>query len=156
MKLEDPDVGVCLDDAPVGAPCETGTMLPGATPKKDYVRSLERRSCGPSLGCSPNINGFPLGACAASCKDLGDSGRCIDFVDIDGFQACLRVGKDAAWCAGQYVVERVDRACDADHPCRQDFVCARTDDAEKGACVPPYFVFPLRLDGYPIRGSTSP
>ncbi|NUO54231.1 MAG: hypothetical protein HOV80_35745 [Polyangiaceae bacterium] len=151
VKLEDPDVGVCLDDQPVGGPCEVGTMLPGASPKKDYVRALERRSCGPSLGCSPNINGFPLGACAATCKDVGDSGRCIDFVDIDGLQACLRVGKEAAWCAERYVVERVDRACDAAHPCRQDFVCARTDDPEKGACVPPYFVFPLRADGYPIH-----
>lgn len=154
VKLEDPEVGVCLDDHAVGAPCEVGTMLPGASPVKDYVRSLERRSCGQDFGCSPNINGFPLGACAKACKDAGDAGdagACIDFVDVDGLQACLRVGKDATWCAEKYVVERVDRACDVDHPCRQDFVCARTDATEKGACVPPYFVFPLRLDGYPIR-----
>jgi hypothetical protein len=29
-------------------------------------------------------------------------------------------------------------------------VCVRSRTAKKGACVPPYFVYQLRLDGYPL------
>lgn len=151
-RMEDADVGMCVDDAHVGAPCEIGDhVYDGATPVGDRVTALARRTCGGSHGCSPNINGFPLGACASKCDPKEDAGACIDFIDIDGFQACLRVGVAPDECAERYHVERVDRACDVDHPCRQDFVCARTTDAAHGACVPPYFVFPLRLDGYPLR-----
>jgi hypothetical protein len=40
------------------------------------------------------------------------------------------------------------RACDADHPCRDDYACARVSaEATRGACVPPYFVFQARVDG---------
>ncbi len=151
-KLEDPEVGMCVDDQPIGAPCETGERIfTGATPVRDRVAALSRRACGEDLGCSPNINGFPLGACAGGCDDATSSAACIDFVDIDGLQACLRYGYEANECASRFTVERVDRACDATHPCRQDFVCARTADPSRGACVPPYFVFPLRLDGYPMK-----
>jgi hypothetical protein len=39
--------------------------------------------------------------------------------------------------------------CSAERPCRDDYECARVPGAEPGtgACVPPYFVFQLRLDG---------
>jgi hypothetical protein len=40
------------------------------------------------------------------------------------------------------------RACDADQPCRDDYLCALTP-AGKGACLPPYFVFQMRVDGHP-------
>lgn len=151
--LEQAEVGVCLDAAPVGAPCEAGThVYAGKTPTGDRVAgAMSRLSCGPQLGCSPNISGFPIGACAGRCQDGVTSGACIDFLDIDGFQACLRVGVSEEECAQKFTGERIDRACDAAHPCRQDFVCARTGDADHGACVPPYFVFPLRLDGYPLK-----
>lgn len=152
VALEDAEVGVCLDAAPVGAPCEAGThVYAGRTPTGDRVAGVSRLECGPQLGCSPNISGFPIGACAGRCQDGVASGACIDFLDIDGFQACLRVGVSEAECAEKFTGERIDRACDTDHPCRQDFVCARTGDADRGACVPPYFVFPLRLDGYPLK-----
>ncbi len=38
------------------------------------------------------------------------------------------------------------RACDDQNPCRDDYVCARA--AHGGACLPPYFVFQLRVDGH--------
>jgi hypothetical protein len=151
LELEDPEVGVCLEYAVAGAPCETGAVVPGPTPRKDFVKDLSQRACETGLGCSRNIQGFALGACAGRCTDVGPNETCIDFVDIDGLQACLRYGKSEETCASRWVVERVDRACDRAHPCRQDFVCARTDDPDRGACVPPYFVLPLRADGYPIH-----
>ena len=40
------------------------------------------------------------------------------------------------------------RACDAATPCRDDYLCVRLD-AGRGACIPPYFVFQMRVDGHP-------
>ena len=42
------------------------------------------------------------------------------------------------------------RACSRSAPCRDDYICAGTADPEKGACIPPYFVFQFRVDGHPI------
>lgn len=45
------------------------------------------------------------------------------------------------------------RACDANQPCRDDFTCVRVENekggalAPMGACVPPYFVYQMRVDG---------
>ncbi|AUX30595.1 uncharacterized protein SOCE836_027040 [Sorangium cellulosum] len=53
------------------------------------------------------------------------------------------------------IVYRVGlRSCDMITPCRQNLVCVRNRDpgTRKGACIPPYFVFPLRIDGCPIAG----
>jgi hypothetical protein len=51
------------------------------------------------------------------------------------------------------------KGCDANEPCRDDYICARTaaghsaskDARERahGACIPPYFLFQLRVDGHP-------
>lgn len=47
----------------------------------------------------------------------------------------------------------LSRACNANRPCRDDFTCVRVisesgdGPASYGACVPPYFVFQLRVDG---------
>jgi hypothetical protein len=43
------------------------------------------------------------------------------------------------------------QACDDAHACRQDYVCTRTRQHALGACLPPYFVVQLRLDGYPLK-----
>jgi hypothetical protein len=40
------------------------------------------------------------------------------------------------------------RGCGEAAPCRDDYICARTP-AGGGACVPPYFLFQLRVDGHP-------
>ena len=153
VALEDKDIGMCADAELVGAPCETGEVRAGAIARKDFVGALRRRECGPELGCSENIRGFPMGSCAASCSTSKDAaGTCNHFVDIDGLQACLRVGIDANECGLRYAVERFDRACDDDTHCRQDYVCARgRKDPARGACVPPYFVLGLRADGYPLK-----
>ena len=55
-----------------------------------------------------------------------------------------------AGCAEKHVFGAGLRACDAENPCRQDYVCIRSRTPGVGACVPPYFVYQLRLDGYPL------
>jgi hypothetical protein len=77
-------------------------------------------------------------------------GTCADFLDADAFQNCLRAKQTFSECAKRHVFGAGLRECDAGNPCRQDYVCVRSRTAGKGACVPPYFVYQLRLDGYPL------
>ena len=39
-------------------------------------------------------------------------------------------------------------SCDARIPCRPDYLCARTPGGGS-ACLPPYFVLQMRVDGHP-------
>jgi len=41
------------------------------------------------------------------------------------------------------------RACAPDAPCRDGYACARVPGLPPttGACIPPYFLFQLRVDG---------
>jgi hypothetical protein len=152
--LEDPKVGICVDDEPVGAPCASGRYLAGAAPKDDRMQGLEAHTCDANA-CWNNKNAFPQGSCRVSCDALGKHGVCLDFQDTDALQGCLIQGKSASFCGSRFKYDLGDRACDKTHPCRQDYVCARVigasnTDEERGACIPPYFVVPLRLDGYPL------
>lgn len=158
--LEDPKVGICVDDDPVGAPCASGRYVAGATPKDDRMLDLKAYSCGAS-SCWNNTNAFPQGSCRLSCDAIGKNGVCLDFQDTDALQGCLIQGKSASFCGSRFKYALGDRACDKTHPCRQDYVCARVSGASitdegRGACIPPYFVVPLRLDGYPLRKTRDP
>jgi hypothetical protein len=150
-KVEDPAVGTCLADAAVGAPCEFGTMVPNAAPQRDQISQLTKHDCAQAQECSTNFSGFPQGACVASCKSDAPNSTCADYLDVDGFQNCLRGTEPYAACAKKFVFGLGVQACDADHACRQDYVCTRTRKGDVGACLPPYFVFQLRLDGYPLK-----
>jgi hypothetical protein len=151
VALEDTEVGTCLADHGVGAPCQYGSMVPNERPERDHVAHVQRHACEAKLGCDPNLHGFPLGSCRASCAELLPNGTCGPFLDVDGYQNCLRGGISDEECTKKFVFPTQLRACDADTPCRQDYVCTRTSKSDVGACMPPYFVFPLRNDGYPLK-----
>ncbi|HEX6271744.1 MAG TPA: hypothetical protein VFZ53_01830 [Polyangiaceae bacterium] len=148
-KLEDAEVGVCLTDAAIGSPCQYGEVVAASAPHRDQVARLANHACVAAQRCDNNKSGFPLGSCSGACTATKD-GVCADFLDADAFQNCLRAKKTFGACAKDHVFGAGLRACDADEPCRQDYVCVRSRTAEKGACVPPYFVYQLRLDGYPL------
>ena len=38
--------------------------------------------------------------------------------------------------------------CSPSRFCREDYICARTPSGQ-GACIPPYFLFQMRVDGHP-------
>ena len=97
------------------------------------------------MACTTNFSGFPEGSCDTNCANDVPDRACTDFLDVDAFQNCLRFREPVAECARRHVLKFGLRACDEAHPCRQDYVCSRA-----GACLPPYFVYPLRLDGYPL------
>jgi hypothetical protein len=126
-------------------------MVPNARPSRDRIEGLAPRACGPSQTCDTNFQGFPEGSCSASCRTKIDGSSCADFLDVDGFQNCLRSRGSFEGCARSFVFPARLASCDDEHACRQDYVCARTRDPGAGACLPPYFVFQLRLDAYPIR-----
>jgi hypothetical protein len=44
------------------------------------------------------------------------------------------------------------RSCSRAEPCRDDYVCLRmpNEPLDHGACVPPYFLAQVRIDGPPI------
>lgn len=150
LRQEDPDVGACFSATEIGRPCEMGEFRPNATPNKETVVALGAPRCPAGQACHRNWAGFSLGACEAKCANgLADS-ACADLLDIDGFQKCLRRKHDVIECT-KGVVHPALRACDAERPCRPDYVCARTQAAGVGACVPTYFLFQLRADGYPIQ-----
>jgi hypothetical protein len=149
-RVEDPEVGICLAEAVIGAPCEYGTMTKNARPHRDQISALESHACGPAQMCDTNFQGFPQGACSGRCDSRIPGASCADFLDVDGFQNCLRSKLPFDRCARDFVLAVAAAECDSQRACRQDYVCARTRKDGAGACLPPYFVYQLRLDGYPI------
>jgi hypothetical protein len=140
-------VGVCLPDAPrVGDPCEPGRVESFADPRRDRVRAAAPRAC--DYVCEAASVGFPGGMCASSCDALPADGACGGIAILTDFNACLARRTPFADCVARHVRPAGLRACSADEPCRDDYVCARTASGA-GACLPPYFVFQLRVDGHP-------
>ncbi len=147
---EHPHVGICLPPAPeVGDPCEVGTLRSRADPKGDRVVSAERRPCPGGAVCNVNQVGFPGGMCTTSCTRPGDAGRCGAIAELDPFNACIARGAPFDDCLADHVNPAGLRACDAGTPCRNDYLCAE-NSAGEGACIPPYFLFQMRVDGHPL------
>jgi len=149
-KLEDSEIGTCLTATAIGSPCQYGEVMSKAQPSRDLVASMKEHACEEKQRCDNNRSGFPLGACAAACSTTTPGSTCSDFLDADAFQLCLRSRVTFEGCAEKHVFGAGLRACDAENPCRQDYVCIRSRTPGVGACVPPYFVYQLRLDGYPL------
>jgi hypothetical protein len=158
------EIGQC---APAGAngpgdACENAVVEPRDGPDGDRVVPDKPETCSgpagapptPMVSCSPNGFGFAGGLCSDACSVLGafdarNDTICAD-IPLSGFEsACFTTAEPIEECLRKHVARRTVRACDAEHPCRDDYGCARVADAprNKGACVPPYFVFQARVDG---------
>jgi hypothetical protein len=68
-------------------------------------------------------------------------------IAVGGFNECLFANKPFTQCLRNHTSPISMRACDENTPCRDDFICAAGKDG-KGSCIPPYFLFQLRLDGH--------
>lgn len=140
----DDDVGQCLPVVPeVGDACETGNITREGNRLRDRVQKLGVESCGRMI-CNRSSVGFPAGMCTANCG--APAATCGAIAILDPFNACLARGDSFLSCVRGNVREAGLRACDDHHPCRDDYVCTRTERG--GACLPPYFVFQLRVDGH--------
>jgi hypothetical protein len=145
---DDAAVGVCLPPvAQVGDPCEVGPLLPSADARRDRARATGHRACAGAV-CNVNRVGFPGGMCTAGCDVLPAGGACGAIALLTPFNNCLARQVPFPRCLREHVSPAGLRACSADRPCREDYVCARTADGG-GACTPPYFLFQLRVDGHP-------
>ena len=108
-------------------------------------------------------SGFPGGMAHAPCDELGsvqgnegDRFICaaLPFSREDGkrtFTQCIfRDKQPVSRCATESAKPTWLRHCDRGHPCREDYLCAtvEAERPEHGACVPPYFLGQLRVDGH--------
>ncbi|WP_437570847.1 hypothetical protein [Sorangium sp. So ce542] len=143
-------VGVCLPAAPeVGDPCQVGAVVPHADPHRDRAAAAQPGACPPAAVCNTSPVGFPGGMCTASCGALPAEGVCGAIAVLDPFNRCLARGTPFTECLSRHVAPAGLRRCSSEAPCREDYVCARTSSGE-GACIPPYFLFQLRVDGHAV------
>ncbi|KYF91074.1 hypothetical protein BE20_15835, partial [Sorangium cellulosum] len=143
-------VGVCLPAAPeVGDPCQVGAVVPHADPHRDRAAAAQPGACPPAAVCNTSPVGFPGGMCTGSCGALPAEGVCGAIAVLDPFNRCLARGTPFTECLGRHVAPAGLRRCSSEAPCREDYVCARTSSGE-GACIPPYFLFQLRVDGHAV------
>lgn len=138
------EVGHCLpSQRAVGDSCERGAVGQARDPLRDRMSPVTLETC-PNMVCNRSGVGFPGGMCTATCGSAGS--RCGAIAILDPFNACLARGEPFITCIRGNVSPAGLRACDAENPCRDDYVCAKTPQG--GACLPPYFVFQLRVDGH--------
>jgi hypothetical protein len=143
--------GVCLPAAPsIGSACQPARIVHSRNPHGDRLVDRSDRDCGFAAVCQSTGVGFPGGMCSTSCRaGLGPHATCGAIAILQGFNGCLAAGrKPFAECLRTNVFPAALRACSAASPCRDDYICARTASGQ-GACIPPYFLFQLRVDGHP-------
>jgi hypothetical protein len=145
-------VGQCLPREPsaAGDPCEAGPL----DSKRDRVASAERKACAENAVCNTNAVGFPGGMCTETCSALSPGAVCGGIAVLEPFNACVARGEPFLDCLANNVRPAGFRSCSAESPCRDDYICTRVAAGPRptrpsGACIPPYFLFQLRVDGHP-------
>lgn len=137
-------IGQCLPaERAAGDACETGSVKPARDARRDRMGAVVVEPCA-GMVCNRSSVGFPAGMCTASCDSPGAS--CGAIAVLDSFNACLARGESFLTCIRGNTHPAGLRSCSAEQACRDDYVCAR--GASGGVCLPPYFVFQLRVDGH--------
>jgi hypothetical protein len=149
-KLADPELGTCLEPGPglVGGVCEIGEIKARADHHKDRVTKVEQRPCADGAVCNDNGVGFPEGMCTFACGSGGPDSACGVIPNLRSFNDCLAARQPFAACIEKAGFPAGMRACSVAAPCRDDYICARSG-SDAGVCLPPYFLFQLRVDGHP-------
>ncbi len=149
VSVDEADVGVCLASASeVGDPCEPGRVSSNADAHRDRGTLTAARACPGEQVCEATAVGFPGGMCAARCGAGGPEAACGAIALLTPFNNCLARGEPFEACVRANVRPADLRRCDFAHPCRDDYVCARAAK-DRGTCIPPYFLFQMRVDGHP-------
>lgn len=149
--VDDAAVGSCFPARPDrGAPCAVGPIRPNADGQRDHIDRARPVACAGDAYCEANAVGFPGGMCSSGCAELEDGATCGTIAILSGFNDCLARRQPFERCLAENVRPAGLRACDRGHPCRDDYVCVRSGNSlDAGACIPPYFLFQLRVDGHP-------
>ena len=153
--------GVCL--APhleVGGPCDVGVVKTISWGVDKYISTSDRYNAKaiPNSMCSPQsqepgtlTGGFLNGNIRTlSCTDLPAEASCGPLpASRPGFNSCVG-RKNFGDCLKEYAIGVGLRGCDQKNPCRDDYICGQSLEANRGSCVPPYFLFQFRVDGHPL------
>lgn len=147
-------IGVCMPKTPeIGSLCEPVTLRASVDPRKDAAAPLPGLPCGASAHCERTRVGFPGGMCSGGCNPNEPNAVCGRIALLDGFNRCLAAGHPFERCLREHTRPGSLRACSMQRSCREDFICAQFagGDAQErgGACIPPYFLFQMRVDGHP-------
>lgn len=138
--------------ATVGASCEPTRITQSANPWLDRAEKLPRIACeGLFSVCEKTSVGFPGGMCSGPCNPLDKkNGTCGGIAILSDFNQCLAANKPFGECLSKHTRPGNLRSCSAEQPCRDDYICAQAEgQAEgRGACIPPYFLFQMRVDGH--------
>jgi hypothetical protein len=142
--------GLCLPAIPIaGSACQPAHIVHDRDPHRDRLIADRETSCGTQAVCESKQVGFPGGVCSRGCAGPVEADEtCGSIAILQTFNASLAARQPFAGCLRDNVRPALLKACDADTPCRDDFICARTASGH-GACIPPYFLFQLRVDGHP-------
>jgi len=150
QRLHDAEVGQCMPArAEIGDACELGAIAAAENPHRDSLRLDRPSDCGASRYCERSGVGFPGGMCSAGCDHLSGEARCGGIALLTEFNQCLGRGLPFETCLREQTRPGALRACSPNTPCRDDYVCARLQSGD-GACIPPYFLFQLRVDGHAL------
>jgi hypothetical protein len=115
---------------------------------RDRVTLTAARACPGEQVCEATSVGFPGGMCATRCGEGGPQAACGAIALLTPFNNCIARGEPFEVCVRANVRPADLRRCDFTHPCRDDYICARADQ-NHGTCIPPYFLFQMRVDGHP-------
>ena len=85
--------------------------------------------------------------CADACGSDNPDTVCGAIALLTPFNQCVARGEPFTKCLAEETRPAGLRRCDPDTPCRDDYLCARLAGST-GACLPPYFLFQMRVDGH--------
>jgi hypothetical protein len=145
------DANAQSDPAIVGARCEPTRITASANPWLDRAEKLPRTVCeGAASVCEKTSVGFPGGMCSGPCDPKDPNGTCGGIAILSDFNQCLAARRPFGECLAKHTRPGKLRSCSATAPCRDDYICAQAEgQAEgRGACIPPYFLFQMRVDGH--------
>ncbi|MDH6165339.1 hypothetical protein M2282_000467 [Variovorax boronicumulans] len=150
--LAEPDsANTAPEKAAVGASCEPTRITQAANPWLDRAEKLPRVACeGVFSVCEKTSVGFPGGMCSGPCDPLDRNGTCGGIAILSDFNQCLAANKPFGECLAKHTRPGNLRSCSAQQPCRDDYICAQAEGQPegRGACIPPYFLFQMRVDGH--------
>ncbi|WP_431112634.1 hypothetical protein [Variovorax paradoxus] len=144
-------VNGAMKEAPVGASCEPARITQSANPWLNRAEKLPRIACEGALSvCEKTSVGFPGGMCSGPCNANDKNGTCGAIAILSDFNQCLAANRPFGECLGKHTRPGNLRSCSAQQPCRDDFICAQAEGQPegRGACIPPYFLFQMRVDGH--------
>lgn len=137
--------------ATVGARCEPTRITQSANAWIDRAEKLPPVACeGAASVCEKTSVGFPGGMCSGPCDPRDPNGTCGGIAILSDFNSCLAAKKPFGECLAKHTRPGNLRSCSAQQACRDDYICAQAEGKPEGqgVCIPPYFLFQMRVDGH--------